>query len=152
MVPTFGAVSYSVNDSTCSFYASSTSVAAAEVSGVLALLRRRTPKETAEQLIARLEATATGGAPPSAGVVDKFRGRGIVQPVEALTRPLRPRPTARSAPGRPGPAGVQPAPLPQEEPDVLRGTRRDAVWWGLFGGGALVVALLLRPVLSRRRS
>ena len=45
-----------------------------------------------------------------------------------------------------------PAALPVEEPDVLESTRRDAVWWGLFGGGALVVALLLRPVLSRRRT
>jgi membrane-anchored mycosin MYCP len=84
--------------------------------------------------------------------VDKFRGRGIVQPVEALTRPLRP---ARDGTIGYGPAAaprVAPAALPQEEPDVLRGTRDDAGWWGLFGGGALVVAMLLRPVLSRRRS
>lgn len=151
VVPTFGAVSYSVNDSTCRFYASSTSVAAAEVSGVLALLAAVHPDETGQQLIARLETTATGGRPPSAGAVDTYRGRGVVQPVEALTRPLRPSPDGADAEPA-GPTRAEPAPLPQEAPDVLAGTRRDAVWWGLFGGGALVVALLLRPVLSRRRA
>ena len=36
------------------------------------------------------------------------------------------------------------------QPDVLAATRRHAVWWGLLGGGALLVAVVLRPVLSRR--
>jgi len=29
--------------------------------------------------------------------------------------------------------------------------RDRMVWWGLLGGAALVLALLLRPVLARRR-
>jgi membrane-anchored mycosin MYCP len=152
VVPTYGAVSYAINRSTCSFYASSTSVAAAEVSGVLALLRTAFPKDSPEQLIARLEVTATGGSPADGGVVDKYRGRGIVQPVEALTRPLRPDRGGVVGPGEQPAPEVAPAALPASKPDVLRSTRRNAVWWGLFGGGALVVALLLRPVLSRRRA
>lgn len=152
VVPTFGAVSYGINRSTCSFFASSTSVAAAEVAGILALLRAAFPNDSPEQLIARLEVTATGGAAPGDGAVDKFRGRGVVQPMEALTRPLQPTRDGVVGPGPQPPADVAPAALPQSQPDVLRSTRRNAVWWGLFGGGALVVALLLRPVLSRRRT
>lgn len=151
VVPTLGAVSYSINGSTCSFYGSSTSVAAAEVSGVLALLTAAFPDDTPAQLVTRLEDTATGGQPSRTGLVDKFRGRGIVQPVEALTRPLRPARDGSIDSGRQEPVAAPPAALPPSEPDVLRGTRRNAVWWGLFGGGALVVALLMRPVLSRRR-
>lgn len=151
VVPTFGSVTYAVNGSTCSFDRSSTSVAAAQVSGILALLASAFPDDTAEQLIARLETTATGDEPTRGGAVDRFRGRGVVQPVEALTRPLRPGRDGTIAPGPGAPDRAEPAPLPRAEPDVLEGTRRDAVWWGLFGGGALVVALLLRPVLSRRR-
>jgi membrane-anchored mycosin MYCP len=153
VVPTYGAVSYAINDSTCSFPASSTSVAAAEVSGILAMLMTAFPKDTPEQLVARLETTATGQATPPDGISDKYIGRGIVQPIDALTRPLR---LDRSGSLVDAPTGPReqavPAPLPREEPDVLRGTRKNAVWWGLFGGGALVVALLLRPVLSRRRA
>ena len=152
VTPTYGAVSYAINRSTCSFYAASTSVAAAEVSGILALLRAAFPRDTPEQLIARLEVTATGESASAGGAVDKYRGRGIVQPVEALTRPLRPSLDGRVGPPKQRPPAVAPAVLPQAEPDVLRSTRRNAVWWGLFGGGALVVALLLRPVLSRRRT
>jgi membrane-anchored mycosin MYCP len=44
-----------------------------------------------------------------------------------------------------------PARAPEPRADDLAGTRRDALWWGLVAGGALVVALLLRPVLTRRR-
>jgi membrane-anchored mycosin MYCP len=152
VVPTFGAVSYAINRSTCSFYASSTSVAAAEVSGILALLRAAFPKDSPEQLIARLEVTATGVSASGSGMVDKYRGRGIVQPVEALTRPLLPNREGVVGPGPQPPPPVAPAALPASEPDVLRSTRHNAVWWGLFGGGALIVALLLRPVLSRRRA
>jgi membrane-anchored mycosin MYCP len=40
---------------------------------------------------------------------------------------------------------------PQPPPDPVAGTLADARWWGLLGGAALVVALLLRPLLARRR-
>jgi membrane-anchored mycosin MYCP len=41
--------------------------------------------------------------------------------------------------------------VPEEPDDVLAKTRQDAVWWGLVGGGALLLAVVLRPVLARRR-
>jgi membrane-anchored mycosin MYCP len=41
------------------------------------------------------------------------------------------------------------APVPSD--DLLAGTRDDAVWWGLVGGGVLLLALILRPMLARRR-
>lgn len=149
VAPSYGAVSYTINGSTCVFAASSTSVATAEVSGILAMLMTAFPRASARELIARLEGTATGGAATQGGTADKYAGRGVVQPIDALTRPLPPG--GRGGADRPA-EQVAPAVLPQDEPDVLSGTRRNAVWWGLFGGGALVVALLLRPVLSRRRT
>jgi membrane-anchored mycosin MYCP len=41
--------------------------------------------------------------------------------------------------------------VPKEPKDVLASTRKNAVWWGLVGGGVLLLALVLRPVLARRR-
>ena len=41
--------------------------------------------------------------------------------------------------------------VPEEPDDVLASTRENAVWWGLVGGGTLLLALVLRPVLARRR-
>jgi membrane-anchored mycosin MYCP len=42
------------------------------------------------------------------------------------------------------------APVPTA--DRLAETRRNAIWLGLIGGSALVVAALLRPLLARRRA
>ncbi len=149
-VPSAGAVSYAINGTPCSLDEPSTAVAAAQVSGVLALLLTVFPDENADQVIARLEGTATGGSRDPDNP-DVRVGRGIVQPVEALTRALRP--------GRRGDLGgstrpdvpTRPVALPEPEPDVLADTRSDAIWWGLLGGGGLLLALLLRPVLARRR-
>lgn len=146
-VPTAGGVSLAANGTTCLIPDVATSWAAAEVSGVVALLRTRFPDDTASQTVARLLDTADG-------TVDDptpLRGAGVVQPVEALTRPLHPDghgtvPRAASAHG-----GTPRATAPERGADVLAGTREDAVWWGLLGGGALLLALLLRPVLARRR-
>jgi len=55
---TYGAVSVGVNGGTCLLYDVATSWAAAEVSGVLALLRARYDDDTAAQAVARLEQTA----------------------------------------------------------------------------------------------
>ncbi len=151
-VPTYGAVSYAVNGVPCSLSQPATGVAAAEVAGVLALLMTAFPGDTPAQSVARLEMTATGASVTDPETPDKVLGRGVVQPVAALTRPL-----ALDADGSPSSEAL-PAPaarraaLPRDEPDVLAGTRRHAVWWGLLGGGALVVALVLRPVLLRRRT
>ncbi|GAB3762201.1 membrane-anchored mycosin MYCP [Nocardioides ginsengisegetis] len=145
--PTFYGVSIGVNGSTCRIDQVATSWAAAEVSGVVALLRTAYPRDTVAQIRARLENTATGTPLDRT----KFEGNGVVQPVEALTRPLHPRKdgTLPRATGEEQSNVRATAPRPQA--DVLASTRHHAVWWGLLGGGALLVALMLRPVLARRR-
>ncbi|MEO9322009.1 S8 family serine peptidase [Nocardioides sp. C4-1] len=151
VVPTAGAITYAINESACVFAPPSTSVAAAEVSGILALMMTAYPDDTPRQLIARLEATATGGDKTTAAGPDRSVGYGAVQVVEALTRPMEVGREGVVNGGPPPRPPAQPAVLPPDAPDVLASTRRNAVWWGLLGGGALVVALLLRPVLVRRR-
>ncbi len=148
-VPTADAITYAVNGSGCSFGEPSTSAAAGEVAGVLALLMTAYPDETAGQIVRRLEATATGSANDDPDRPDKLIGHGVVQPLEALTRAPGPADDG-SGPDDMRDDEAEPATLPEPEPDVLESTRRNAVWWGLIGGGALVVAVLLRPVLSRR--
>lgn len=146
-VPTSGGVSYGLNGVTCLVPdAQPTSWAAAEVSGVLALLMSAYDDEPTERVVQRLYRTATGAGETTT----RLLGHGIVQPVEALRRPLtfdrsgRPRGTRLD-----DQVGQAKAPPPAR--DVLAETRHDALWWGLLGGGALVLALLLRPVLARRR-
>ncbi|WP_193615128.1 S8 family serine peptidase [Nocardioides lijunqiniae] len=145
--PTRDAVSLGMDGaSTCLISDVSTVYAAAEVSGVVALLRS-TFDETAPQIVARLTNSATG-SPTSSNVLT---GHGVVQPVEALTLAM--------TPGRKGDLsrttildeGNERAQAPREKVDVLASTKRNAVWWGLLAGGGLIVAMLLRPVLARRR-
>ena len=150
--PTAGLVSVGLNGAYCSIAQPSTAVAAAVVSGVLALLATAFPDESPEQLIARLEATASGPSTTYPALPDTREGRGVVQPLEALTRPLAPSRSGELPIGSEPEQQVAPAVLPVPEPDVLASTRDDAVWWGLLGGGVLVVLVLLRPVLSRRRA
>ncbi|MDF1605245.1 S8/S53 family peptidase [Nocardioides sp. YIM 152315] len=145
--PSYDAVSYGLNGGTCLVQPTSTAAAAGEVAGVLALLWRRHPDDGPRQVVARLVNTANGTTDDPTPLT----GAGVVQPYEALTRPLAPaadgtveRTVVRDAP-------QARAPVPEPEPDVLADLRDDAVWWGLIGGGLLVIALLLRPVLARRR-
>jgi membrane-anchored mycosin MYCP len=146
--PTSGAVSLGMDGrSTCVIREVSSEYAAAEVSGVVALLRSAFPGESAAQIVARLTRTATG-SPLTRNVLT---GHGIVQPVEALNRPLKPGKKGRLPATTADDRGDERAAAPREEPDVLASTKRHAVWWGLLAGGALVVAMLLRPVLARRR-
>lgn len=145
-VPTFDAVSYGLDGRRCVLEPPATSWAAAEVSGVLALLWQLYPHDTDEQVVARLVNTANGTPDPT-----PLTGAGVVQPYEALTRPLDP---ARSGDVERTVAAARdsaPAAAPEPSEDLLASTRDDAVWWGLIGGGALAVALLLRPVITRRR-
>jgi hypothetical protein len=76
-------------------------------------------------------------------------GAGVVQPVDALTRPL-----ARSGDVftslRAQPERTPPVRPPESEADALHDTRRLAIWVGLVGGAAVVVASILRPLVSRR--
>jgi membrane-anchored mycosin MYCP len=145
--PSYDAVSYGLNGHTCLVQPTSTSAAAGIVAGVLALLRQRFPEDSPAQTVARLVNTADGTTDDPTPLT----GAGVVQPYEALTRPL--------APDKSG--GVErtvvhtdadtQATAPEPADDLLASTRENAVWWGLIGGGLLVVALMLRPVLARRR-
>lgn len=145
--PTVGLTSVSLLGTPCLLDDVATSWAAAEVSGVMALLRSAYPRQSSAQLIARLESTASGRP----DVRTDFAGAGVVQADQAVSRPLALSPTGEvSAPAVP--RADDRASVPPPAPDALAGTRHLSVWWGLLGGGALLLALVLRPVLSRRRS
>jgi membrane-anchored mycosin MYCP len=146
--PTIGGVSYSLKGVSCLLPdGAATSWAAAEISGVLALLMSAYDGEPTAHTVARLYRTATG----SGDLTTRLTGHGVAQPIEALQRPL-----TFDDSGAPESSAtnntVLKARAPRPEADVLADTRRDAVWWGLAGGSALVVAMLLRPVLARRRT
>lgn len=145
--PTYEAVSLGMNGSTCRLYDPATSWAAAEVAGVVALLRARFRGESADQVVARLRQTATG-SPEDHNVLT---GAGVVQPVEALTRRLTPDRRGDLDLTEPADSDIPRAVAPVPETDALADAKHEAVWWGLAGGGAVVLALLLRPLLARRR-
>lgn len=144
--PTFGAVSLGLNGSTCLLDDVATSWAAAEVAGLAALLRSAYDDENADQIVARLTRTASG----SAGDRHVLVGAGVVQPLEALTRPLSPTRRGELDPLPEQESTLPAARAPRPDADLLAGARADAVWFGLLGGGGLVLALLLRPLLARR--
>ena len=144
--PTAGAVSYSLRGESCLLVDPATSYAAAEVSGVLALLQSAHDEPIAAS-VRRLLTTANGRP----DVPNSLVGAGEVQAMDALTRPMVVSSTGADL----GAGSVQHEPqvlkVPEEPADVLAATRRNAVWWGLVGGGVLLLAVLLRPVLARRR-
>ena len=146
-VPTDDAVSYGLDGRPCVLEPLATSWAAAEVSGVLALLWQLHPDDTAAQVVARLVQTASG----TADLPTPLTGAGVVQPLEALTRPLDPSRSGEVERTVATARDTAPASAPAPRDDLLASSRDDAVWWGLVGGGVLVVALLLRPLLARRR-
>ena len=145
--PTMGLVSVAVTGDYCVINEIATSWSAAVVSGVLSLLSSAYPEDKPAQTVARLLETANG----TAGTPTRLTGYGVVQPLEALTRPLQPGRRTASSRTRPPTSSSRAPPLPSPTRTCSPAPREDAVWWGLIGGGVLVVALLLRPVLSRRR-
>jgi membrane-anchored mycosin MYCP len=145
--PTYDAVTVALNGSTCRIQEPATSWSAAEVTGVVALLRARFRTERAPQIVARLLKTASGAV----DAPTQYEGAGVVQPVEALTRALHPDRSGNLSLSTPVDDGNVRADAPEPAADVLAGTREHAVWWGLLGGGVLLLALILRPVLARRR-
>ena len=156
--PTYDAVTLDRNGGTCRLRESSaTAWAAAEVSGVVALLRSWYPDESAEQIVARLKTTANGIEPdadPDSEVVpmvSPLTGAGVIQPVEALTRQLTVTKAGAVVAAVDEASRLPPARAPRPQADPLGSMRENAVWWGLLGGGAIVLALLMRPLLTRLR-
>jgi len=144
--PTAQGVSYSLRGESCLLRDPATSYAAAEVSGVLALLQSAYDEPIAAS-VQRLLTTANGRS----DIPNTLVGAGEVQALDALTRPMVIDPSGTDLDA----GGVVHKPqllsVPGKPDDVLGSTRHDAVWWGLLGGGALLFALLVRPVLARRR-
>ena len=145
--PTAGAVSYSLRGESCLLTDPATSYAAAEVSGVLALLQSAYDESIAAS-VRRLLTTANGRP----DIPNTLVGAGEVQAMDALTRPMEIDDDSGTDLGA-GSVEHEPQLLsvPEEPDDVLASTRENAVWWGVIGGGVLLLAVLLRPVLARRR-
>ena len=150
--PTVGAISANATGQVCVVEEVATSWAAAEVSGILALLRERFPRETPQQLVARLQATTEGaGAPqgPDGEVENPWTGAGVVQAHDALTRQIEPgregRVETTVAETR---AGAQAPPAP-ERLDLFSTPRAILLWSGLVAGSLLALAFMLRPLLRR---
>jgi membrane-anchored mycosin MYCP len=147
--PTVGAISANATGQVCVVGEVATSWATAEVSGVLALLAQRFPRETPQQLVARLQATTEGaGAHDVDGAESPWTGAGVVQAHDALTREI--------TPGRRGKveatvqevrADAQAPPAPQRV-DLFSTPRAILLWSGLVAGALLALAFMLRPLLG----
>lgn len=113
---------------------SGTSFAAPFVAGTAALVRQAHPALTARQVIARIENTAI----PAAGGHDFAVGRGVVDPVAAVTGVRRP--------GRPAPAAATiAAPVPDPGP-------AGAGVGGSVAAGSLVIGALVLVVVVLART
>jgi membrane-anchored mycosin MYCP len=145
VAPTYGAISLSSEGRICVVDQVATSWAAAEVSGLVALMRIQFPQDNAAQIIARMKRTATG----SDNGNTPFIGAGEIRPVAALTAPLSPNRSGRF-PGREAIEAGGGFTAPAAPTDRVGRLRFTALWWGLLGSGALVLGLLVRPLVRRR--
>lgn len=137
--PTYGAPSTTLFGQPCWVDTISTSFASAEVSAVLALIWSTNRGWSADQVIDRLYSTTSGRE----GQGGRFWGAGVVNAYDALTRPAVEEAAA--------PPEVEQAPMAREKVDPLASVRENAIWWGIGGGGALGLGLVLRPMFSRRK-
>jgi membrane-anchored mycosin MYCP len=110
------------------------------------MLRSAFPQETPEELVARLVGTADGRP----DVPSPLTGAGRVQALDGMTATPGELRSGGYAGDTTVPASSTTASPPDEPTDLLAGTRGSAVWWGLVGGAALLLSLLLRPLLARR--
>jgi membrane-anchored mycosin MYCP len=128
------------------------SYATGYVSALAALLRDEFPGESAAMVGYRIMASADR---PQRSSRDDVQGWGLIQPYEALTMTLDP--------DRPGPAmpGAEEQQEPRQRPvlapmsaapDPMEPAQQAALWWTLFLGGAVVLAVVLRPLVARRAS
>ncbi len=137
--PTYGAPSKTLFGQPCWVDKISTSFASAEVSAVLALIWSTNRGWSASQVIDRLYSTTSGVE----GQGGRYWGAGVVNAYDALTRPA----VEEAA----EPPEVEQAPMARDKVDPLAIVRENALWWGIGGGGALGLGLVLRPVFSRRK-
>lgn len=124
---------------------SGTSDAAAIVSGAAALLRSKYPTMSAEEVVERLESTATDKGAP--GVDDEY-GHGIVNIVAALAAPGVPASNGQST-------GVSASPTPPASPTASPETEPASSSGPLVIGGVVLAVLLgglVAYLFLRRRS
>jgi membrane-anchored mycosin MYCP len=155
VVPTVRGVTAALNGGSCLLSTAETSWAAAEVAGIAALLFERYAGESPRQVAARIVDTASGTSPDGHGPqaaedASLFFGAGVVQPVDALTRPLTPTRGGGFSRLRAQPEPTPPVRAPLPVGDTLHRSRHLAIWGGLVGGAVVVVASILRPLLTRR--
>lgn len=150
--PTAGAISANATGQVCVVGEIATSWAAAEVSGILALLRERYPRETPKQLVARLQATTEGAGSPTGSddvVESPWTGAGVVQAHDALTRQIKPGRQGRLETTEPEIRADAQAPPAPERIDLFSTPRAILLWSGLVAGSLLALAFMLRPLVRR---
>ncbi|MCY7400215.1 MAG: S8/S53 family peptidase [Nocardioides sp.] len=150
--PTLGAVSVNATGQRCVIVEIATSWAAAEVSGIVALLREQFPRETPQQIVARLQATTEGsGAPtdPDEQAEDPWTGAGVVQAHDALTRVMKPGRQGKVERSVAETRADAQAPPPPERIDLFTEPRAILLWEGLGAGALLALAFMLRPLIRR---
>ena len=143
--PTYEGLSYNITGQKCLVTEVATSWAAAEVSGVVALLRSAFPSDNAKQIVGRLEATAEG----SDEVANPWTGAGVVQAHDALTRTLtlgRSGKVDRTVAVVSEDAMAPPAP---QRIDLFGSSRTLLLWAGLLAGALMALAFILRPLTRR---
>lgn len=143
--PTYGAISVNANGQRCEIDQVATSWAAAEVSGVVALLRSHYPNDTAKQTVARLMATTEGSKSAS----NPWTGAGVVQAHAALTRSLDPGRSGRIARSMAQDRRDAMAPPPPTRLDLFGSSRALLLWFGLAGGALMALAFMLRSLTRR---
>ncbi|WP_104108229.1 S8 family serine peptidase [Nocardioides sp. 616] len=144
--PTLGALSINLNGQKCQVSEEiATSYAAAQVSGVVALLRARFPRETAKQVVARLVRTAEG----SDLRPNPWTGAGVVQAADALTHQLAPRRNGRLSRSEAEPRSDATAPPAPVREDVHGPSRHMLLWFALVLGAVVALAFVTRPLLRR---
>lgn len=143
--PTVEGLSYNITGQKCLVSEVATSWAAAQMSGVVALLRAAFPRDNARQVVARLEATAEG----SDEAANPWTGAGVVQAHDALTRTLtlgRNGTVDRTVRVVGEDAMAPPAP---ERIDLFGSSRALLLWAGLLAGALMALAFILRPLVRR---
>ncbi|WP_036489912.1 S8 family serine peptidase [Nocardioides sp. CF8] len=143
--PTVDALSVNANGQRCHVDQLATSWAAAEVSGVVALLRAHYPRDTPQQTVARLMATTEG----SESATNPWTGAGVVQAHDALTRSLDPRRNGRIERSVSEDRRDSMPPPPPARLDLFGSSRALLLWGGLAGGALLALAFMLRSLTRR---